>query len=273
MTSTGLIAFEPSVSRDMEQNIQAGLQDIAREYGVRILFAVESGSRAWGFPSPDSDFDVRFVYVHPSDWYLSVFPGRDVIELPIDGDLDINGWDLRKALALMLKPNPVLLEWLSSPIRYAWDDAACTLLNDFSRKVAHQTACLYHYLHLGRTQWQRHIGGKTEINYKKYFYVLRPALAIRWVRLQPDVLPPMNLQALVEGLAIDNETVADIARLLELKSRAKETGTGERIANIDRLICSEMDWAQTTDKAKQRNHHVTEADALFRRIVKDAGDG
>jgi len=96
--------------------ILADLGRIEREEGVRILFAVESGSRAWGFPSPDSDYDARFVYARPADWYLSLAPGRDVVELPIDGDYDTNGWDIRKALNLLLKPNPVLLEWLSSPI-------------------------------------------------------------------------------------------------------------------------------------------------------------
>ncbi|MEM6906851.1 MAG: nucleotidyltransferase domain-containing protein, partial [Pseudomonadota bacterium] len=101
----------------MRAEIMAKLTGIERDFGVRILFAIESGSRAWGFPSPDSDYDVRFVYVHPTDWYLSLTPGRDVIELPIRDDLDIGGWDLRKALNLLLKPNPVMLEWLSSPIR------------------------------------------------------------------------------------------------------------------------------------------------------------
>jgi len=108
----------PSIAPDMRARIVAALEAIKQREGVRILFAIESGSRAWGFPSPDSDYDVRFVYVHPADWYLSVTPGRDVIELPARDVLDINGWDIKKALRLLLKPNPVALEWLSSPLRY-----------------------------------------------------------------------------------------------------------------------------------------------------------
>jgi len=102
-------------------HIMSELRSIETREDVRILFAIESGSRAWGFASPDSDFDVRFVYVRRQDWYLSLTPGRDVIELPLVGDDDINGWDIRKALNLALKPNPVLLEWLSSPVQYIWD--------------------------------------------------------------------------------------------------------------------------------------------------------
>ena len=110
--------FHPSIAPEMREEIMAKLAGVESDFGVRILFAIESGSRAWGFPSPDSDYDVRFVYVHPMDRYLRLTPGRDVIELPIKDDLDIGGWDLRKALNLLLKPSPVMLEWLSSPIWY-----------------------------------------------------------------------------------------------------------------------------------------------------------
>src|SRR5262249_55967652 len=119
----------------MKERILAELEGMKQREGVRILFAIESGSRAWGFPSPDSDYDVRFVYAHPADWYLTIAPGRDVIELPMEDALDINGWDIRKTLGLLLKPNPVALEWLSSPIRYEWDAAVCQRLIDFSKKV------------------------------------------------------------------------------------------------------------------------------------------
>lgn len=141
-----MAAPETMIDAGIQATIRNRLTDVARDHDVRIIFAIESGSRAWGFPSPDSDYDVRFVYAHRPDWYLSLRPGRDVIELPIEGDLDINGWDLRKALNLMLKPNPVLLEWLSSPVRYLWDEAACAALSDLAHQISHQTACRFHYL-------------------------------------------------------------------------------------------------------------------------------
>lgn len=178
--------FHPDIAPQMRAEIMAKLAGIERDFDVRILFAIESGSRAWGFPSPDSDYDVRFVYVHSMDWYLSLTPGRNVIELPIKDDLDIGGWDLRKALNL-------LLEWLSSPIRYMWNDTDAARLIALAKKTAHASACLHHYLHLGEGQWQRHVADRAQVNYKKYFYVLRPALAIRWVRLNPNDTPPMNI--------------------------------------------------------------------------------
>ena len=102
--------------RDMKEQIIARLRELEEKENIKILLAVESGSRAWGFESPDSDYDVRFIYVRNKDDYLCLEEPRDVIELPIEGDLDINGWDLRKALRLLYKCNPTLSEWLKSPI-------------------------------------------------------------------------------------------------------------------------------------------------------------
>lgn len=260
--------FEPSIAPEMQATIQCKLAGVEAEFGVRILFAVESGSRAWGFPSPDSDYDVRFVYVHPLDWYLSLTAGRDVIELPIADDFDIGGWDLRKALNLLLKPNPVMLEWLSSPIRYAWNEGDAAKLIRLAGRTAHASACLHHYLSLGEGQWRQHVGERESVNYKKYFYVLRPALAIRWVRLNPDRPPPMNIQAMSHGLDLEPAAVTDIARLLALKAKARETGEGGRIPRLDRLIQAEFAWARTNPPSKGNGDVTDEADDLFREIVK-----
>ncbi len=184
--------FLPSINDDVRSSIEQELIQIEADHDVKIIFAIESGSRAWGFPSPDSDYDVRFIYVHRLDWYLTIEPGRDVIERPISDELDISGCDIKKALELLLKPNPVMFEWHSSPIRYRWMKAECEKLILFSEKPAYSTACLYHYLHLGQRQFDLHLGRDKEIRLKKYFYVLRPALAIRWMRLRPNEIPPMN---------------------------------------------------------------------------------
>ena len=106
----------------MRKQILKKLAEIEMEHDVRIIYACESGSRAWGVPSKDSDYDVRFIYAHPRDYYLSISPLRDVIELPIDPVFDINGWDIRKALSLLRKSNIRLLEWLQSPIVYVQSD-------------------------------------------------------------------------------------------------------------------------------------------------------
>ncbi|MEM7429410.1 MAG: nucleotidyltransferase domain-containing protein [Pseudomonadota bacterium] len=267
------LAFKPDIAADIRAAIEQELCAIEDRHDVRLLFAVESGSRAWGFPSPDSDYDVRFIYVHPLEWYLKLQPGRDVIELPISDDLDINGWDLRKALTLLMRPNPVLLEWLSSPVRYRWNQDVCAKLGALAEKTAHQGACLYHYLNLGQSQWSKHVGERDEVSFKKYFYILRPALAIRWIRLNPDILPPMNLQALVAGLDLDETVIAEIDNLLRLKAKAKEIGAGQRIAAIDDLIHGEFEWAETAEKATRKPKLMDEADALFQNVVTGAGDG
>ena len=110
---------------DMKETILSELEKIEEQYGVRVLHAVESGSRAWGFASPDSDYDVRFVYVRPAADYLRLDEPRDVIEWKTDEVLDINGWDLKKALLAFAKGNPNIMEWANSPIIYRkapeWD--------------------------------------------------------------------------------------------------------------------------------------------------------
>ncbi|MCB9945943.1 MAG: nucleotidyltransferase domain-containing protein [Geminicoccaceae bacterium] len=259
--------FQPSIASDVRAAIDEKLDEIETVHEIRILFAVESGSRAWGFPSPDSDYDVRFVYAHPPDWYLSLTAGRNVIELPISADLDIGGWDIRKALNLLLKPNPVLLEWLSSPIRYRWCDEVTAELVSLARQITHRTACRHHYLSLGESQWRKHVGNATHVNFKKYFYILRPALALRWLRMHPEQLPPMNLQALVSGLDLDASMQARIAELLQQKMQAREIGIGRRIDEIDHLILMEFDAARAVPPEPVDHALQVEATALFRKII------
>ena len=260
--------FIPSISDDIRASVETELLQIESDHDVKIVFAVESGSRAWGFPSPDSDYDVRFVYAHKPDWYLSIQPGRDVIERPISDELDISGWDIKKALWLLLKPNPLMLEWLSSPIRYRWSDLDCQRLIEFSKKPAHSSACLYHYLNLGKRQFELHLGQDKKIRLKKYFYVLRPALAIRWMRLRPQDIPPMNIQELAEGLDIEPEVTAIIGDLIERKATLKETESFNRIPELDQLIQHEFNWAENAEKEKSKHHLKDEADELFRAIIK-----
>ena len=265
-----MFEFVPEIPPDKREVILGKLSEIQRDHDVRVLFAIESGSRAWGFPSPDSDFDVRFVYAHPEDWYLSLYPGRDVIETPLIDDWDVNGWDIRKALGLLLKPNPVLLEWMSSPIRYIWDEAACDRLTGFAQDVVRPERCIPLYFHLAKNTWNRNIEGESEVNLKKYFYVLRPVLAMRWVRMNPDRLPPMNFQALVAGVKIEDALQHLIAGLLQQKARTSEIGSGERIAELDALILSELEWAEqiTIENDGLQDQRLVAADQLFRELVR-----
>lgn len=268
---TGPLTFAPDIPADKEAIIQTKLDEIERAHHIKYLFAIESGSRAWGFPSPDSDFDVRFVYTRKEDAYLSLFPLRDVIETPLEGDWDINGWDISKALTLLLKPNPVLLEWMASPIRYRWNGAACKQLEDFTREMVQPRECLTHYYHLLLAQINRHLEDPHKVNLKKYLYAIRPALAIRWARIHPDILPPMNFQELANGTDLSVALQTDIRNLLEAKSRASELGVGDRIASIDSLIEDERAWGQAkfVKKPSPSADTKTRTDALFRKIVRN----
>jgi predicted nucleotidyltransferase len=264
------MTVEPTaIPEAARQRILADLEDIERREHVRILFAVESGSRAWGFPSPDSDFDARFVYVREPDWYLSLTPGRDVIELPIDGDFDTNGWDIRKALLLLLKPNPVLLEWLSSPIRYRWNDEACARLRAFADKTAFARACLHHYLSQSRRLWDEYVEGRATVNLKKYLYILRPALCIAWIRERAGEIPPMSLPELMSGIELTSSFRAEVAELLVRKAQASELGEGARISVLDDMIAREWEWASGQDMRVVPDKALrAEAEGLLRSFVR-----
>jgi predicted nucleotidyltransferase len=180
----------------MRAQIIDALRDIESRHEVTVLFACESGSRGWGFASPDSDYDVRFIYVNRLPWYLTVTPRRDVIELPISGELDVNGWDLRKALGLMRESNPTLLEWLRSPIVYRDDAVAMPRFRALSEAVFSNARGWHHYASMAKKNFREHLQAD-EVRYKKYLYVLRPLLAARWIRTQPGV-PPMRFADLAQ---------------------------------------------------------------------------
>ena len=257
-------------SASVRRAINARLDGVVEQYDVRILFASESGSRAWGFPSPDSDYDVRFVYAHDVDWYLSLDARRDVIELPIEDDLDINGWDLRKAMALLLKPNPVLIEWLQSPIVYRADDFATGQLVSLAERTARHRSLLLHYLHLGQSQFRQHIDGRTRIALKRYFYVLRPALALRWLRRRPAELVPMALPQLLAGVDLPPDATAAIDDLVTRKARSRELGDGPRSAALDAVIRSEFEHAESAvpQRTPLPPALLRDANSLFRRLIQ-----
>lgn len=221
------------VSRVMRDEIQAALSAIEEEEGVRILFAVESGSRAWGFHSPDSDYDVRFVYARPREWFYKLGRKRDVIERPIDDELDLSGWELSKALELALGSNAVIAEWLQSPIRYRALPGAIERLTPFAEQALSRKSVTWHYLSLMRRQDARVRDPEGHLRVKRWFYILRPALALRWLRLNNSAMPPMDLARLRSGAGLDKRTEDAIDALLVLKMAAKEKAT---MAGVDPLL-------------------------------------
>ncbi|MEN3161558.1 nucleotidyltransferase domain-containing protein [Tistrella mobilis] len=218
--------IDPGMDSEVVARIDRRLDDLEAAEDMTILLAVESGSRAWGFPSPDSDYDCRFVYLRHTDRYLSPWPPRDVIETPVEGVFDVNGWDLAKALKLMLKGNAVILEWLRSPIVYRGDQAFRQGLLDFAMRHADRELIARHYLHLGERQRMTYFGDGQSVPQKKIFYALRPAAALRWLRLHPDAgIPPMHFPTLMAECEPPAAVAAIAEALMARKARTRELGT------------------------------------------------
>jgi predicted nucleotidyltransferase len=204
--------------------IQATLRDIAQTHQVQILYACESGSRAWEFASPDSDFDVRFIYARPAAAYLELDSPRDVIERPLTDDLDINGWDIFKALRLLRKGNPPLLEWLASPIIYL-ETPIVAQIRDLARQIHTAPAIFYHYRQMAHGNYHQHIEHQSTVLLKKYLYVLRPVIALCFLEEHQTFPPTSFLQALSQ-VTVPDPVRAEIAALLTAKQAASELGTG-----------------------------------------------
>ena len=228
------------------QQIQTQLKRIEEEKDVRVVYACESGSRAWGFPSVDSDYDVRFIYAHPQDWYLSinVESKRDVIELKSKDELDINGWDLRKALKLLRKGNPPLAEWLGSPIVYLDEFGVADQMRCLIQQHYSPVAASYHYLHMAKGNHRVYLKGST-VWVKKYFYVLRPLLAILWIERDFGIVPT-EFQTLVDNVVDSIELRNDIEKLVASKLRGEEMKWGPRIESINKFVNAE--FARLEDK-------------------------
>jgi predicted nucleotidyltransferase len=260
--------FDPVVVGE----IDSALSGIVEAEKVAILLAVESGSRAWGFASPDSDYDCRFIYARRSTDYLQLYPPRDVIEIPPGAVLDINGWDILKALRLLLKGNAVVIEWLTSPYVYrgvaAFRDEALAL----ARQAVRPGAVARHYLHLGERQRRTYFSDQRAVPVKKTFYALRPAVALRWLRLHPGrAVAPMHFPTLVSESDLPINMVAIIDDLLARKSMTRELGTEPLSTEVGALIDAE--FAIATDlwsRAYESPDPTIAADAneLLRRWVE-----
>ena len=202
----------------MREVILRALEEIEERENVRVLLAVESGSRAWGFASPDSDYDVRFIYLRKKEDYLRLEKVRDVIELPVDEVLDVNGWDLQKTLRLLHASNPTLFEWFSSPIVYRETEFAGRFRSLMGGYFSTRKA-LAHYLSMAEGNYREYLKGEM-VRAKKYFYVLRPILVCGWI-LDRGTPPPMRFSELAED-QLDPDLRPVVDGLLELKMRSPE---------------------------------------------------
>lgn len=260
------------IAKTAYTHISEKLKEAEQEHNARMIIAIESGSRAWGFPSKNSDYDVRFIYARPMDRYLSVEPCRDTIETDMIDDLklgvplDLRGWDIRKALQLAAKSNAVLIEWLTSPVRYMENAAATEKLLRFAKSCVNLDSLAYHYNRLARNSWDR-IEERESPKLKLYCYALRPALALEWIEKLGDV-PPMDMHSLCGQSSLDEKLLAEIKKLLVLKSSANEEDLVPRNDLLDEFITSALEKKVEKQKTKGIDQEILgKADQLFRNLI------
>ena len=249
----------------VQEIIPAKLKEIEARENIRVIHCVESGSRAWGFASPDSDYDVRFIYVRPIEYYLRLDKTRDVIEWQLDDTLDINGWDLQKALRLLHSSNPTLFEWNNSPIVYKttpeWAEISAIIGHFFQKKAG-----LYHYLSTAKKNYREYLKGDM-VKPKKYFYVLRPILACRWI-LEKQTPPPMLFSELADA-CLDEDLVPAVSDLLRLKMETPEMGLGPRIDVINDYLDASIDEVDQLIQTLPGDERITwdELNHIFMEIL------
>lgn len=258
----------------MKETIVNSLKKIEAEWNVKILYACESGSRAWGFPSKDSDYDVRFIYVHQKDEYLTIDPigigaKRDVIELPINNRLDISGWELTKALRLLRKSNPPLMEWLHANIIYYQAFSTIEQMQELCKTIFAANSCLHHYLNMASSNFRNYLQGE-EVKAKIYFYALRSVLAAKWIKSFNE-FPPLEFPLLVETLLPEGELKNEINILLKRKAAGEVLDREPKIQVINHFLNEEINhlrkFANTLTMAP--SNHTAKLDFLFRRTLEE----
>lgn len=243
----------------MHERIVSAAAALSRERGFEILYACESGSRAWGFASADSDYDIRMIVRFPARRYLSLSPPKDAFDL-MDGDLDFGAWDLRKACTLLLKNNATLFEWLHSPVVYLQTPAA-EALRRFTRELFDPRRVLNHYVSMSRQVWHKYIERVEQPIRKKYLYVLRP-LACAQFLIQHGTQPPTVFADVLAAVELPSEVRGEIDTLVTAKTAAAELGRMDRQLVLDGYIVSQIEAATAAaDAMPRRSLDATALDA------------
>ncbi len=238
------------------------------EHEITVLYACESGSRAWGFPAPDSDYDVRFVYVHPRPWYLSINLERhdDTIDPPLEDEIDLHGWDLRKALTLFRKANPTLLEWLRSPLVYREDGAIMTQWRDLIPEYYTPGAAGPAYRGMARSIAEQNLS-EAPIPHKACLYVLRALLAVRWVEQDRGPVP-VPFDRLLEAADLDADLRTAIDTLLDRKRSGSEMDAGPRLPEVQDFIEAELERQESLQFSDaEARPGVAPLNSFFRNVL------
>ena len=245
------------------QNIQTILTNIEQKKKIKILYACETGSRAWGFPSPDSDYDIRFVYMHERDWYLNLSQRKDTIEI-MDGDLDITGWDLRKCLTLLKKSNAPLIERFQSPIEYY---SVPGFKDDFKKMIESYyspIAVFYHHHSLAKKFWEE-LKDKDEYKLKSLFYLVRSLLSCNWILEDKQVLP-MDIFGLMQYAT--GEQKLKINELIALKATVREKYQHPKDTNVHEWIVAWFEKAEAgKDKLEANKKDIADLNEFFLKML------
>ncbi len=251
----------------MIEEIEKELLRLEVQHDIKILYAVESGNRAWGFASTDSDWDVRYVYVHRLDWYLKIDGEKDSQEEILPNDIDLAGWELKKALRLFRKSNPPMLEWLRSPIVYLEQFSTAQNLRELSEKYFNPKSCMYHYLSMAKGNFKEFLQ-RDLVKSKKYFYVLRPVLACDWIKAN-STMPPMEFQTLVDSQVSDGKIRREIEQLLARKIAGEELKEERKIEILneflERKIDFYSDYVSQIEQPEKPNANLL--DDLFKKTI------
>lgn len=254
----------------MKETIMKNLKRLESENDITVILAVESGSRSWGIPSKDSDYDVRFVYVHRLEWYLSIDEKRDTIELPINERLDLNGWELRKSLQLLRKSNPHLLEWLHSGMIYTKRTTFLEKMKMMDANVFSPKSALYHYLNMAKRNAREYLKG-SEIKTKKYFYVLRPILACIWIE-KNHTFPPVAFKELEKSTVDNVKLKQEINTLIGMKKNGIVADKKIHFPLLNHFLENEINRIEKVAKNWKDNRAdvTSELNLIFREILKEA---
>ncbi len=261
--------MENSKEIKMEGKILEKLRQIEKEKNIEILFAVESGSRAWGFASPDSDYDIRFVYKHKKDWYLNLWEQKNTIEFMTEDDLDGSGWDVKKALQLLAKSNASFLGWLFSPMVYYANDKLLKEIQTLAHTSFNPVSGFYHY-HSMNKGFEEKLG-TNEMTIKSYFYAIRTALCANWIA-KKRTIPPVEFKKLYPLIEVEYQEKLD--ELILLKSSSEEKSNVKVDMHLLELV---KDIAIENNSLKESLENIKPNKELFNqlflKIVNDDNKG
>jgi predicted nucleotidyltransferase len=208
---------------DVHSAIQGHLAGLTTQYDCRILFAGESGSRAWGLSSPDSDYDVRFIYAHYAKWYLSIEDHRETIETVFPDDIDFAGYELRKALRLFSACNIPINEQIQSPVLYGGDPVFLEKFQSLIPLYFNKKRALFHYVNIASQTMSQAVKGLS-VGLHRFFYIVRPLLACEWIEAH-DSMPPTEFQKLLEEDFLPLPSMNEVTDMMQRKAVAVERET------------------------------------------------